>query len=167
MARKHGILLSRKRFRARFGVGEIGNDPVILIKPQTYVNLSGLSVKGFLFSSNGSLKDLIVIHDDLDLDLGRIRIRERGGHGGHKGLQSVIQAMGGTDFVRLKVGIGRPRVTTDVKDYVLRPFDREERAHLNGILLRAVAAVETILLEGVEKAMNTFHGGVAFERGDE
>ncbi|NIS68918.1 MAG: aminoacyl-tRNA hydrolase, partial [Proteobacteria bacterium] len=80
-----------------------------------------------------------------------------GGHGGHKGVQSIMESLGGADFVRLKIGIGRPREAMDVRDYVLEPFENVERTYLNGILSRTVEAVETVLTEGVEKAMNVFN----------
>lgn len=166
LARKHGISISRRRSRARCGEGEIDSEHVVLIKPQTYMNLSGLSIKDLLYDYNCSLKDLIVIHDDLDLNFGWIRIRKRGGHGGHKGVQSIIQTMRRSDFVRLKVGIGRPGGTIDVRDYVLHPFEREEKVHLGRILSRAVEAIETILLEGVEGAMNAFNMAVTCEKRD-
>lgn len=166
LARKHGVSISRRRYRARFGQGKIGSEQVVLVKPQTYMNLSGLSIKDLLNYYSASLKDLIVIHDDLDLNFGWIRIRKKGGHGGHKGLQSIIQTMGGVDFIRLKVGIGRPRGTIDVRDYVLRPFGGEERPHLDRIFSRAVEAIETILLEGAERAMNAFNMAVACEKTD-
>ena len=166
LARKHGIPISRRRFRARFGEGEIRGKRVVLIKPHTYMNLSGPPIKGFLGDYGCSLKDLIVIHDDLDLSFGTIRIRRGGGHGGHRGIQAIIRTLGGSDFVRLKVGIGRPRETLDVTDYVLHPFEKDERAHLDSILSRAVEAAETIVLEGVERAMNAFNLARACEKED-
>jgi len=166
LARKHGIPISRRRFRARCGEGKIGREQVVLIRPQTYMNLSGLSVKGFLDDHESSLKDLIVIHDDIDMDFGRIRIRKRGGHGGHKGVQSIIQTTGGTDFIRLKVGVGRPGGVLDVTEYVLYPFKREERVQLGRILSGALEAVEMILLEGVEGAIRCFNAAVLREKKD-
>jgi PTH1 family peptidyl-tRNA hydrolase len=105
-----------------------------------------------------------VVHDDLDLNFGRIRIVKRGGHGGHKGVESILETLGGSDFIRLKIGIGRPRGSTDVKDYVLQPFDKKEKAYLGEILLRAVESVEAILLEGVERAMTVFNVAMTCEK---
>ncbi len=167
LARTRRIALSRRRFRARFGEGAIGTERVVLLKPQTYVNLSGLSMRDVLVHYRGSLRDLIVIHDDLDLDFGRIRIKKSGGHGGHKGVQSILDTMGGRDFIRLRVGIGRPRASVDVTDYVLQPFDQKEKADLGHVLSRSVKAVEMILLEGVEKAMNVFNTAALCEKKDE
>lgn len=166
LARKYGIPFSRRRFRARYGEGRIRGKRVVLIKPLTYMNLSGLPVKDLLAAYDASLKDLIVIQDDLDVTFGWLRIRRRGGHGGHKGVQSIIQTVGGSDFVRLKVGVGRPRGTPDVTAYVLHSFERAEIAGLDSILSRAVEAVEMIVLEGVEKAMNSFNMAMAREKED-
>lgn len=157
LARKRKISISKRRFKARYGEGDIGGERVILLKPQTYVNLSGFSIKGLLSHYRGSLKHLVVIHDDLDLNFGRIRITQGGGHGGHKGVQSIMESLGGADFIRLKIGIGRPREAMDVRAYVLQPFENVERTYLSGIVSRAVEAVETVLTEGVEKAMNVFN----------
>jgi len=164
LARKHGIPLSTRKFRARLGEGKIVSAQVVLIKPQTYMNLSGLCVQKLLSYYDDSLKNLIVIHDDLDLSMGSIRIRRKGGHGGHKGVQSIIQSLGGRDFVRIKVGIGRPRSGVDVTDYVLHPFEGEERTRLGSVLSRAVEAVEVILLEGVDRAMSAFSVAVSCEK---
>lgn len=166
LARKRKISISKRRFKARYGEGDIGGERVILLKPQTYVNLSGLSIKSLLSHYSGSLKHIIVIHDDLDLSFGRIRITQSGGHGGHKGVQSIMESLGGADFVRLKIGIGRPREAMDVRDYVLEPFENVERIYLNGILSRTVEAVETVLMEGVEKAMNVFNAARLCEKMD-
>ncbi len=166
LARKRKISISKRRFKARYGEGDIGGERVILLKPQTYVNLSGLSIKSLLSHYSGSLKHIIVIHDDLDLSFGRIRITQSGGHGGHKGVQSIMESLGGADFVRLKIGIGRPREAMDVRDYVLEPFENVERTYLNGILSRTVEAVETVLMEGVEKAMNVFNAARLCEKMD-
>ncbi len=166
LARKHGISLSTRKFKARFGKGKIVGEQVVLVKPQTYMNLSGLCVQSLLSYHEDSLKNLIVIHDDLDLSMGLIRIRRGGGHGGHKGVQSIIQALGGGDFVRVKVGIGRPKSCVDVTDYVLHPFEGEERMGLGGILSGAVEAVEAILREGVERAMSAINAAVFCEKRD-
>ncbi len=166
LARKRGISLSKRRFRARYGEGEIGNERVVLFKPQTYVNLSGSSIRNLLFAYRGSPSNLIAIHDDLDLSFGRIRITKGGGHGGHKGVQSILESLGGPDFVRLKIGIGRPGEGVDSKDYVLKTFTGAEREQLSTILSRAVDGVETILLKGVERAMNRFNVAKLCEKKD-
>ena len=157
LAVKCGIALSRRRFRAICGAGEVGGATAILMKPQTFMNLSGLSVREALEDSGCSRRDLIVIHDDIDLPFGSIRIRQRGGHGGHRGVQSVIESMEGSAFVRIKLGVGRPGEGTDVESYVLHPFRRHEREQLGAILSTAGDAVEAVVREGVGRAMNTFN----------
>jgi PTH1 family peptidyl-tRNA hydrolase len=122
------------------------------------MNLSGLSIREFLGVYDFSLQDLLVVHDDMDLNFGMIRIKAGGGDGGHRGVQSITQSLGGSGFVRLKVGIGRPEGDLDATGYVLRPFARAERVDLERTLLWAVEAVETILVDGVERAMNVFNG---------
>jgi PTH1 family peptidyl-tRNA hydrolase len=166
LAQKHGVSISGRKFRARCGKGRIGNDQVFLIKPQTVMNLSGLSVRDLLSFYQRSPNDMILIHDDLDLNFGTLRIKQRGGHGGHKGVESVIESLGETDFVRLKVGIGRPLNGLDARGYVLQPFNREQKGQLVEILVRAVNAIEMILLEGVERAMSVFNTARICEKKD-
>jgi len=166
LALKYGIALSRKRFRAICGEGEMGGERVVLMKPQTFMNLSGLSVRDALADSGCSVSDLIVIHDDIDLPFGAIRIRKRGGHGGHRGVQSIIETLKGSDFVRLKIGVGRPEEGMDVKEYVLHPFEKSEQEQLGMILSTAVDALEALVGEGVEYAMNTFNMGEICEKID-
>lgn len=163
LARKHGIPLSRRKRGAHYGEGEIHSERVVLAKPYTYMNRSGLPTKDLLEAYDCHLKDLLVIHDDLDLSYGLMRVRRGGGHGGHKGVQSIIQTLRGSDFVRLKVGIGRPSGHLDVEDYVLLPFEREEKDRLGRVLSTAVEAVETILVKGLDSAMNTFNRATARE----
>jgi PTH1 family peptidyl-tRNA hydrolase len=102
-------------------------------------------------------KDLIVIQDDVDIDFGRIKIRPGGGHGGHKGIESIQDVLGSSGFVRIKVGIGRPREYRDLSDYVLEPFSDAERSLMREIVGRAAEAIETLLCEGAEKAMARFN----------
>jgi PTH1 family peptidyl-tRNA hydrolase len=166
LALRCGIALSRKRFSAIYGEGEMGGERVVLLKPQTFMNLSGLSVRDALADSGCSLSDLIVIHDDIDLPFGAIRIRQRGGHGGHRGVQSIIETMEGSDFVRLKIGVGRPEEGMDIKNYVLDPFEKSEQGRLRMILSMAVDAVEALIGEGVEYAMSAFNTGEICEKMD-
>jgi PTH1 family peptidyl-tRNA hydrolase len=118
------------------------------------MNLSGEAVKKAARAFSAEMADLIVIHDDLDLALGRLRIKRKGSDGGHQGVRSIIEAMGGNAFLRLKVGIGRPPEGMDPADYVLSTFDKQEEPELCSALSRAAEAVEVILSEGVDAAMN-------------
>ena len=146
---------------ARFGQGRIGPPErpanVTLAIPLTWINVSGPAVKTLLDSLGLAPDQLIVVYDDLDLPLGRMRIRRRGGPGGHNGLLSIITALNTDAFSRLKLGIGRPPAGIDAADYVLAPFLAEERAEVERILDQAVPALACMVTEGVGAAMNRFN----------
>jgi len=129
---------------------------VVLSKPMTFMNLSGEAVKKVIDFFHLGMEDVIVVHDDLDLPFGRLRFKQRGGDGGHQGIRSIIERTGRNNFLRLKVGIGRPPQGMDSADYVLEVFDKIEQSHLDQILSQAAESVKIMLLEGLEKAMNQF-----------
>jgi peptidyl-tRNA hydrolase, PTH1 family len=156
LAQKRKISTLTKRFRSQFGTGWIDSEQVALIKPITYMNLSGEAVAKAAGFFRLKVEDLLVIHDDLDLPFGRLRFKQRGGDGGHQGIRSIIDRMGGDNFLRLKVGIGRPPDGVDPADYVLTPFSNSERNALEEVVNLAAESIETALLEGVEAAMNRF-----------
>ncbi len=145
-----------KRFKSLFATDWIDSQQVVFIKPLTFMNRSGEAVKGVADFFHLTAEDLIVIHDDLDLPFGRLRFKQRGGDGGHQGVRSIIEQMGGNNFLRLKIGVGRPPEGVDPADYVLKTFDKDEQSQLDQILDRAAEAVRVTLLEGLEKAMNRF-----------
>ena len=157
LASRNGVDLEERRYKARFGRGLIKEHEAILAKPLTFMNLSGLAVGRIMKVFNLKEKDLIVIHDDVDIDFGRIRIRHGGGHGGHKGIESIQDLLGDSGFTRIKVGIGRPKEYTDLNDYVLEPFSDDERIPLREIIGRATESVETLICEGVQVAMSRFN----------
>lgn len=146
----------RREPLAEVAEGEIGPHKVILAKPLTFMNRSGDAVRWLLERSGVPLQRLLVVHDDIDLPFGRLRIRRGGGHGGHHGVESVMEAVG-TEFPRLKVGIGRPCNKEEVVAYVLSPFDEEERESLPEVVNKALDALETVLSNGIEEAMNRFN----------
>jgi PTH1 family peptidyl-tRNA hydrolase len=121
------------------------------------MNITGPPLKGLLREFSLTAADMILVHDDLDLDLGRLRIKQAGGHGGHNGIKSVIDTIGTAQFARIKIGIGRPAPYQDSADYVLQPFSREEIEVLNPCLDRAVDALECLIHRGVTVAMNEFN----------
>ncbi len=129
----------------------------VLVKPQEYMNRSGGPVAAVMSREGAAPEDLIVIHDDLDLPLGSIRIKKSGGDGGHNGVASIISAIGTGSFVRVKVGIGRPPEWQDPADYVLSPFEKEEVGLADTAVKEAVEAVAAIVAEGVGRAMNRFN----------
>ena len=158
LARRHNILMNKRRFEAVFGLGLADERPVILSKPMTFMNLSGRAVRNLAHSFNLDTKDLLVIHDDIDLVFGKIKIKRKGGDGGHKGLKSLIEAFGSGAFGRVRIGIGRPETKQEVKGYVLNRFDPQQEAVLDKVISMAQDAVETILLKGLTEGMNRFSG---------
>jgi PTH1 family peptidyl-tRNA hydrolase len=157
LAAEFGIDISREKFSAVFGRGQVEGLEVVLAKPMAYMNLSGPPVRSLVEFFRISLQAVVVIHDDIDLDYGRMKIKEKGGHGGHNGIRSVINAFGGGEFTRLRVGIGRSGAGAQVADYVLDRFTREEAAELPHIIDRARDAVVTILGKGTKIGMNQFN----------
>ncbi|MEX0682218.1 MAG: aminoacyl-tRNA hydrolase [Dehalococcoidia bacterium] len=163
LARLHGITLKAKTL-ATIGEGEIRGVPVILVKPRTYVNRSGEAIGPALKRWKIDAHNLVIVYDDLDLPAGRVRIKPNGGSGGHNGLKSIIAAAGSQEFVRIRVGIGRPHVEgkptwepEHVADWVLRDPPPEMVKTLQDAATRATEAVELILTEGVEAAMNQYN----------
>ncbi|MCX8034359.1 MAG: aminoacyl-tRNA hydrolase [Thermodesulfovibrio sp.] len=138
--------------------GRIDDKEIILMKPLTYMNLSGRAVRKI--ADDRILKNLpdslIVIHDDIDLPVGRIKIKKNGSSGGHKGVQSIIDHLGTKDFIRVKIGIGKEG-EIEVSDYVLSPFSKEQKTIIKQKILHAVDSIVTILIEGVDKAMNLYN----------
>lgn len=145
------------RSQSLTAVGRVGDDPVLLVKPQTFMNRSGEALREFVERAGKGPDRLLVVHDDLDLPFGRLRVRTGGGTGGHRGIRSTVECLGRGDFLRLKVGIGRPEAAEGVVDFVLSPFSSEELRELPELLRRAADAVECIIVEGPSRAMNRFH----------
>jgi PTH1 family peptidyl-tRNA hydrolase len=156
LAKISHLSIRTKRFRSLYETGCIDSEKVVLAKPMTFMNRSGEAVKKAADFFHLQVEDLVVVHDDLDLPFGRLRFKRRGGDGGHQGVRSVIECMGGNNFLRLKVGIGRPPEGMDPAEYVLDVFDDVEQSRLDQVLCRAAEGLRTMLLEGLEKAMNQF-----------
>ena len=162
-ARTQGIRFDKKQGQARIGSGEVAGSKVILAKPQTYMNRSGQSVSRLIRKFDINPDDLIIIHDDLDLPLGTIRIRRSGGSGGHKGINSIISYLESQDFPRLRIGIGRPATSlaeiseNDIIAYVLSDFTPEEKQVITQVIPRASEAILCLLTEGLTAAMNKFN----------
>ncbi len=156
LARINHIPIRTKRFKSLYGTGWIDSQQVILTKPMIFMNRSGEAVKKAADFFHLRMEDLVIVHDDLDLPFGRLRFKQRGGDGGHQGVRSIIERMGGNNFLRLKVGIGRPPQEMDPAEYVLDVFDKIEQPHIDQILSRAAESLKVLLLEGLEKAINQF-----------
>jgi PTH1 family peptidyl-tRNA hydrolase len=155
LARKLGVDIAQEKYHALLGRGRIGSEDAVLAKPQTYMNESGRAVGAILRYTYASVSELIVVHDDMDISVGSVRVKMGGGHGGHNGLRSIIEHLGTSDFLRVRIGIGRPAPGMDPADYVLSPFLAEERPALPEIMARASEAARTIVTEGPVRAMNT------------
>ena len=157
LARRHGIRLADRRRWTLSGRGHVEGRPVLLAKPRTFMNESGRAVR-YLRDRYGVVPSrLLVIVDDMDLPLGKLRLRAAGGAGGHRGLDSIADELGSQDYARLRVGIGRPGGNTDAIAHVLSRFSSEEEPLVTEAVERAVETVEAVLSEGVQEAMNRFN----------
>lgn len=160
IAASYEISFDQAKCNSVIGRGKIGGEDVILAKPMTYMNRSGIAVKCLAIEHSLESDRIIVIYDDIDLPLGRIRIREKGSSGGHRGIASIIKELGTNEFIRLRIGIGRPESPkVDIVEYVLSPFLPEEESMFDSILKDVRDAVETIIVHGVSKAMSIFNSG--------
>ncbi len=162
LAKRLNVDFDRKQGHARTGMGMVGNRKILLARPQTYMNASGESVKLLLERYDMKPADLVVIHDDLDLPVGKLRLRLGGGSGGHNGIESIIRLLGTNEFHRVRVGIGRPDVEDAGKEdavigYVLSDFTREERKAVDAVLPDVGEAVIAIFRDGIAAAMNKFN----------
>ena len=153
------IPVEQKKFVALSGRGKIEDTQVIFVKPLSYMNLSGEAVRRFFdFYKMERPEDVIVVHDDLDLPFSVIRLKAGGGHGGHKGLLSIIQHLGSPDFLRVRIGIGKPDDKEMTERHVLEPFSREEMKRLTGVVTTACLAVREVVSSGIQTAMNKYNG---------
>ncbi len=156
LARRHQVAL-REEGWADVGALTLDGARMLLARPQTYVNVSGTAVADLRRRHRLPLENLLVAFDDLDLPVGQIRLRAQGGHGGHNGMRSIIEALGSEEFARLRVGIARPPEGVDPADYVLSRFSKEEQAQLDEAVERAADAVEAFVRRGIEAAMSAFN----------
>jgi peptidyl-tRNA hydrolase, PTH1 family len=145
------------RGAAQRGSGRLGSEAIELAGLLDWMNLSGPPLKGLLRELKLTPDDLVLIHDDLDLEPGRLRIKQAGGHGGHNGIKSIVGALGTPQFVRVKIGIGRPAPRQEAADYVLQPVTPDEMAVLEPCLEQAVDALECLIHRGIAAAMNQFN----------
>ncbi len=162
VAGRSGISMKKKGYQGLYGVGRVASQETTILLPQTFMNLSGVSVNAAFQSLGGSPGDLIVAHDDLDIPFGALRIRPEGGHGGHNGIRSICSVMGTGEFIRIKIGVGRPEYG-DVTGHVLGRFSADERAVLPTLLERIADAAEEILRNGVKSAMNLYNSSNLLE----
>ncbi len=162
-ARLHHIRFDRKQCRARIAVSEADAETFLLARPMTFMNLSGASVECLVKQHDILLNDLLVVYDDLDLPLGRIRLRKSGGSGGHRGMNSIISALESEEFPRIRVGIGRPRAEEQdsgsdaVVSHVLTGFSADEEQAIKPVISRVAQAIDCFISQGIEAAMNEFN----------
>lgn len=158
LAARKTIDIRRLEFEALTARAELGRSMVLLVKPQTFMNASGRSAAAALAELGLGPERLLAVYDDLDLPVGRLRIRAEGGAGGHRGVASLLQELGSPSFGRLRVGIGRPAEGSSVLEHVLSPFADSELAEVDRVVDRAADAVECIVTDGITRAMEAFNG---------
>jgi len=162
-ARLHSIRFDHRQCRAKVSLAEIKGEKLLLAKPGTFVNLSGKSIACLVHKHGVPVSDLLIIYDDLDLPLGKIRLRQGGGSGGHKGMNSIIFALGSEDFPRIRVGIGRPQGEEQsiseeaIVSYVLSDFLPQEEAIMKPVIATVSEAIDYFLTQGIEAAMGKFN----------
>ena len=155
IAKEYNIEINKKKFKGLYGIGQIEEEKVILLKPQTFMNLSGESIKEIIDFYKIENNNIIVIYDDMDIDLGIIKIRKKGNPGSHNGMKSVVKYLG-TEFPRIRVGIGKPDDDDFIK-YVIGPIPEEEKEILDKSTSLAKDAAIAIIKQGVDNAMNKFN----------
>jgi PTH1 family peptidyl-tRNA hydrolase len=157
LADKRHAKLRKRKYSAKAARIELENRPVLLAKPWTFMNKSGVAVRGLITQTGVKLDHVLVVYDDLDIPLGEIRIRKMGGPGTHNGMASIVQETGSTNFPRIRIGIGPLPLGVDATDYVLANFQEEERQMLEDSLVMAENAVALVIASGIEEAMNRFN----------
>jgi PTH1 family peptidyl-tRNA hydrolase len=158
LSEEWGIPLSKKSLESVWGQGRVGGETVILAQPTTYMNLSGRAVAGLMSYFKLTPGDLVIIHDDLDVPPWRLKLTERGGPGGHRGILDIMATLNTEEFLRVKLGIGRPHEHLPTEKYVLSHFPAEDAENVTQLIERAAQAVVTLLAEGLAAAQNRFHG---------
>ncbi len=155
---KLDIPVNKIKHKALIGEGRLGTEKIVLVKPQTYMNLSGESVMQILSYYNVDMEKLIVAYDDIDTDFGKLRIRKKGSAGTHNGMRNIIFLSKDDGFPRVRMGIGRPENGRDLADYVIGRFSKEEAKQVVSVVKNAGDAIETMITDGVDLAMNRFNG---------
>lgn len=157
IAKKYGIEINKKKFDSLYGEGMIENEKVILLKPQTYMNLSGKAIIQVVNFYKIPLENICVIYDDMDIEKGQIKIRKKGGAGSHNGMKSVVAELNSEAFARIRVGIGNPKFKDDSINYVIGAIPEEEVKVLDEGTTKAAEAMIAILKDGIDNAMNKFN----------
>lgn len=157
ISEKYNIKVNKSKFNALYGTGDIEGEKVILLKPQTYMNLSGTAIRDFMNFYKLSPENIIVIFDDLDIEPGIIKIRKKGGPGTHNGMKSVVNEIKSEDFCRIRIGIGNPEYKNDLLNYILTRIPDDEYKILEKATDNATSAIAEILKNGIDSAMNKYN----------
>lgn len=157
IAKNNNIEITKTKFKGLYGSGIIQGKKIILLKPQTYMNLSGESIKEIIDFYNIELNEIIVIYDDIDIEKGTIKIRKKGGPGAHNGMKSIVENLKTSEFARVRVGIGQPEFKNDMINYVIGKVPEEEQEILQQGVKKAALAIEEIIKNGIDIAMNKFN----------
>ena len=158
LAKENNISVTKIKHKALIGEGRIANNKVLLVKPQTYMNLSGETLIDIYNYYKVDMDKIIVIYDDIDLDVGKLRIRKKGSAGTHNGMRSIVKCLGSGEFPRIRVGVSKPMPGQNLADFVLSRFRKEEAIDLDTGLEKAYRAVECIISEDIDKSMNKYNG---------
>ena len=164
LADRYNISVDGRKGRALIGKGMIGGQKVLLVKPQTYMNLSGESVRALMDYYKLTTDEIVIIYDDISMPVGQVRIRPKGSAGGHNGIKSIIAHLGTQEFPRVRIGVGEKPARMDLADYVLGHFPKEEAETMTTAFKDGAAAVVDMMTEGVEAAMNHFNGAARGEK---
>jgi len=154
---RHQWTLKKEKYNGFYTIEHFRGEKIIVLKPQTFMNRSGESIKPLLEYYKINIEEILVIYDDLDLPVGKIRLRQKGGHGGHNGIRSTIDQLGTNQFKRLRIGIGRPTDRTPIVDYVLSPFSKDQQEDVTYSIKRAADACERWTVDDFTTIMNTFN----------
>lgn len=157
LLQRHQWDLNKKKFNGKYAMEHVQSEKVILLKPQTYMNLSGESIRPLMDYYDIAVEDLLVIYDDLDLPAGKIRLRQKGGHGGHNGIRSTIDHLGTKEFKRVRIGVGRPVSPIPVVDYVLGGFSKEQQEDVVSSIKKSADACESWLNHSFSEVMNEYN----------
>lgn len=157
LAAKHGIKVNKIKFKALVGEGFIGSEKVLLVKPQTFMNLSGETLREICKFYKVESEEIFVLYDDIDIDVGRLRIRKKGSSGSHNGMKSIIYSLGFDDFPRFRIGVSKPQNGQDLASFVLSKFRDDEIKDISKAIDNTVEAIEVAVKDGIEKAMNLYN----------
>lgn len=158
LSKRHNISVTKIKHKSLIGEGRIGAEKVVLIKPQTYMNLSGEAVLSAVQFYKVDIENVIVLYDDIDLDIGKLRIRKKGSAGSHNGMKSIIKCLGRQDFPRIRIGVSKPEEGMDLADFVLSRVPKDKQMDMDSVIEKAADTIDEIINSDIDKAMNIYNG---------